>query len=112
MTEPTENLFRTLWTGAGGTTSSSQVNTQGTDIEMVTSYKFLGVHLNNKLDWTDHTAASFKKGQSRLYLLRKLEVYSVSYLFIILFIFKLLLFIIILLSYGCCNKDISPFVGQ
>ena len=35
----------------------TQVNILGTDIEMVTSYKYLGVHLNNKLDWTDHTAA-------------------------------------------------------
>ena len=48
------------------------------DIEMVTSYKYLGVHLNNKLDWTDHTAATYKKGQSRLYLLRKLRSFGVQ----------------------------------
>lgn len=30
----------------------SPVNIRGMDIEMVTSSKFLGVHLNNKLDWT------------------------------------------------------------
>ena len=28
----------------------TQVNIQGTDIEMVTSYKYLCVHINNKLD--------------------------------------------------------------
>ena len=28
----------------------TQVNILGTDIRMVTSYKYLGVHLNNKLD--------------------------------------------------------------
>ena len=45
-----------------------QENIQGTDIEIVTSCKYLGVHLGNKLDWTDHTAATYKTGQSRLYL--------------------------------------------
>ena len=54
------------------------MNIQGTDIEMVTSYKYLGAHLNNKLDWTDHTAATYKKGQSRLYLLRKLRSFGVQ----------------------------------
>ena len=48
-------------------------NIQGMDFEMVTSHKVLGVHLNNKLDWAD-TAATYKKGQSRLHLLRKLRL--------------------------------------
>ena len=39
----------------------TQVNILGTSIEMVTSYMYLGVHLNNKLDWTDHTAGTYKK---------------------------------------------------
>ena len=37
----------------------TQVNILGTDIEMVTFYKYLGVHMNNKLDWTDRTAATY-----------------------------------------------------
>jgi len=45
------------------------MNIQGADIEIVKSSKYLGVHLNNKLDWTDHSAALYKKGQSRLLLL-------------------------------------------
>lgn len=45
----------------------SPVNIRGMDIEMVTSSKFLGVHLNNKVDWTNNTTALYKKGQSRLY---------------------------------------------
>ena len=35
------------------------VNIQGMDIEIVRSYKYLGVPLNNKLDWTDHTHAIY-----------------------------------------------------
>ena len=40
---------------------------------MVTTYKYLGVHLDNKLDWSVNTDALYKKGQSRLFFLRKLR---------------------------------------
>lgn len=43
------------------------VNILGKDIDMVTSYKYLGDHLNNKLDWTDNTTALYKKGQSSIF---------------------------------------------
>ena len=56
----------------------NEVNIQGTDNEMVTSYKYLVVHLNNKLDWTDHTVATYKKGQSRLYLLMRIRSFGVQ----------------------------------
>ncbi|KAI4894837.1 hypothetical protein NFI96_004578 [Prochilodus magdalenae] len=49
------------------------VNIRGMDIERVDSYKYLGVHLNNKLDWSVNTTALHKKGQSRLYLLKRLD---------------------------------------
>ncbi|KAF7711488.1 hypothetical protein HF521_000499, partial [Silurus meridionalis] len=48
------------------------------DIVRVDSYKYLGVHLNNKLDWTDNTEAIYKKGQSRLFLLRRLRSFGVQ----------------------------------
>ncbi|KAI3377736.1 hypothetical protein L3Q82_008883, partial [Scortum barcoo] len=38
-----------------------QLNIQGLDIERVRTYKYLGVHLNNKLDWTDNTDSLYKK---------------------------------------------------
>ena len=40
------------------------ITIRGKDVEVVNSYKFLGVHLNNKLDWSDNTDALFRKGQS------------------------------------------------
>ena len=54
------------------------VTIQGADIELVDSFKYLGVHLNNKLDWTHNTDALYKKGQSRLHLLRRLRSFGVS----------------------------------
>ncbi|KAI3355124.1 hypothetical protein L3Q82_017997 [Scortum barcoo] len=35
--------------------------------------KYLGVHLNDSLDWSDNTNALVKKGNSRLFLLRRLR---------------------------------------
>jgi len=53
------------------------MNIEGMDIEIVPSYKYLGVHLNHKLDRTDHDAALYRKGQSRLDLLRRLRSFGV-----------------------------------
>ncbi|KAK3508627.1 hypothetical protein QTP70_000914 [Hemibagrus guttatus] len=44
--------------------SPPPVNIQGKDIERADSYKYLDVHLNNKLDWTDKTDAIYKKRQT------------------------------------------------
>ncbi|TWW81857.1 hypothetical protein D4764_01G0016720 [Takifugu flavidus] len=49
----------------------------GLDIEIVEEYKYLGVHLNNKLDWTHNTDVLYKKGQSHLHLLRRLRSFGV-----------------------------------
>ena len=49
----------------------------GVDIEVVQTYKYLGVHLDHKLDWAANTEAIYKKGQSRLFFLRKLRSFDV-----------------------------------
>ncbi|KAL0188435.1 hypothetical protein M9458_015534, partial [Cirrhinus mrigala] len=43
------------------------VSIQGSDIEIVNTFKYLGVHLNNKLDWSTNTDALYRKGQIVLY---------------------------------------------
>ncbi len=53
------------------------VNLQGLDIEMVDMYKYLAVHINNKLDWSDNISVLYKKGQSRLQLLMRLINFGV-----------------------------------
>ena len=40
-------------------------------------HKFLWVKLNNKLDWSVNTEALYRKGQSRLFFLRRLRSFNV-----------------------------------
>lgn len=48
------------------------VSIQETDIKKTDSYKYLSVHNNIRLDWSDNNTLLFRKGQSRLYLLRRI----------------------------------------
>lgn len=47
-------------------------------VEVVSSYKYLGVHLDEKLDWKTNSATIFKKAQSRLFFLRKLRSFDLG----------------------------------
>src|SRR4029434_2142808 len=53
------------------------VSIEGVSVEVVTTYKYLGVHMDNKLDWSANVDAIYKKGQSRLYFLRRLRSFNV-----------------------------------
>ncbi|KAG5274935.1 hypothetical protein AALO_G00141800 [Alosa alosa] len=53
------------------------VHIDGVNVEVVSTYKYLGLHLDNKLDWSANTDALYKKGQSRLYFLRRLWSFNV-----------------------------------
>ena len=53
------------------------INIRGNNIEVVSTYKYLGVHLDDKLDWSANTDALYKKGQSRLFFLRRLRSFDV-----------------------------------
>ena len=50
---------------------------QGVPVDSVEEYKYLGVYFNNKLDWTRNTEAVYKKGQSRLFFLRRLRSFNI-----------------------------------
>ena len=47
-------------------------------VEIVPKYKYLGTVFDEKLNWNDNTDAIMKKGQQRLYFLRKLNSFSVD----------------------------------
>ena len=50
---------------------------QGAEVEFVSSHRYLGVQLDNKLDWQIHVGTVCKKGQSRLYFLRRLRSFNI-----------------------------------
>ena len=55
----------------------SSVSILGKEVEIVEEYKYLGVQLDNRLEWKCNTEYIYKKGQSRLYFLRKLRSFNV-----------------------------------
>ena len=86
-----QDCWRSVWTkwlslsctGSQGWTPSwskpplQRVNIRGEDIEVVQSYRYLGVHLDSKLDWSVNTDAVYRKGQSRLFFLRRLRSFDI-----------------------------------
>lgn len=58
--------------------SSSCTSINGQIIQAVTEYKYLGVVLDEKLRWEQHTEMIQKKGQQRLHFLKKLVSFEVD----------------------------------
>ncbi|KAI3367896.1 hypothetical protein L3Q82_026726, partial [Scortum barcoo] len=50
---------------------------EGAEVEAVDSYRYLGLWLDNKLDWTTHTSHLYGKTQNRLYFLRRLRSFNI-----------------------------------
>jgi len=48
-------------------THPKPVGIRGTEVDIVEEYKYLGVHIDNKMDWTKNTKALYKKGQSPVF---------------------------------------------
>lgn len=55
------------------------------EIKQVTSYRYLGIHLDNLLRWGDHVDHLCSRLQQRLYFLRRLRVFGVSQKIMFLF---------------------------
>ncbi|KAI4886690.1 hypothetical protein NFI96_004203 [Prochilodus magdalenae] len=47
------------------------------EVEMVRTYRYLGLHLDERLDWSANTDILYRKGQSRLYFLRRLGSFNI-----------------------------------
>uniref|UniRef100_A0A665T724 Reverse transcriptase domain-containing protein n=1 Tax=Echeneis naucrates TaxID=173247 RepID=A0A665T724_ECHNA len=50
---------------------------RGDEVEVVGNYKYLGVWLDNKLDWSCNSEHLYKRGQCRLYFLRRLRSFNI-----------------------------------
>ena len=59
------------------TNDSQPVVIKGSAVARVSSYKYLGIVLNDKLTWGDHVDTIIKKLNSRLYCLRKMSNFQV-----------------------------------
>ena len=67
-------------TGAGavGTSLGGPVRIRNQDVEIVTSFKYLGTILDKDLSFTENVDFVYKKTQQRLYLLRKLKSFGIK----------------------------------
>ena len=54
------------------------IHIDGTVVERVVSFKFLGVHITDKLNWSTHTDSIVKKAQQCLFKLRRLKKFGLS----------------------------------
>ncbi|KAK1784465.1 hypothetical protein P4O66_000870 [Electrophorus voltai] len=52
------------------------VRINGTTVERVESFRYLGVHISQDLSWSHHTNSLAKKARQRLYHLRRLRDFS------------------------------------
>ena len=50
----------------------------GAVVEQVELFKFLGVHINNKLEWSKHTKTVMKRARQSLFPLRKLKRFGMG----------------------------------
>ena len=56
------------------------------EVEIVSKYKYLGTIFDDNLRWDYNNEEIVKKGQQRLYLLRKLNYFSVNQKILTLFL--------------------------
>ena len=47
-------------------------------VEQVESFKFLGVHITNKLTWSKHTMTVVKRARQNLFSLRRLKRFGMG----------------------------------
>ena len=80
-------------------------------VEIVSSYKYLGVTVDNKLNWNQHVSLLHSKASQRLYFLRKLRSFHIDNTLISLFyksiIESLLTFCIVCWGGNARDQDIE-----
>uniref|UniRef100_A0A4W5KKS1 Reverse transcriptase domain-containing protein n=1 Tax=Hucho hucho TaxID=62062 RepID=A0A4W5KKS1_9TELE len=59
-------------------TEHAPILIDGAVVEQVESFKFLGVHINNKLEWSKHTKTVVKRARQSLFHLRRLKRFGMG----------------------------------
>ena len=75
-TKKTKELIVDFRRTKGGAHTPICIN--GTEVERVASFKFLGVHISEDLSWTLNTSTLIKKAHQRLFFLRRLKKANLS----------------------------------
>ena len=58
---------------------------EGQEVEVVENYKYLGVNINNQLDWHSHASTVISKINQRMHFVRKLNFFKIDKTLISLF---------------------------
>ena len=64
--------YRKRWT------EQAPININRAVVELVESFKFLGVHITNKLSWSKHTKTLMKRAQHHIFPLRRLKRFDMG----------------------------------
>jgi hypothetical protein len=59
-------------------TEHAPILINGAVMEQVESFKFLGVHITNKLEWSNHTKTFVKRARQSLFPPRKLKRFGIG----------------------------------
>ncbi|KAM9560447.1 uncharacterized protein ACWYII_018752 [Salvelinus alpinus] len=59
-------------------TEYTSILIDGAAVEQVESFKFLGVHITNKLTWSKHTMTVVKQARQNLFALRRLKRFGIG----------------------------------
>ena len=49
---------------------------KGQSVDILITYRYLATVIDNKLSWTPHIGACYKKAQKKMYLLQKLQFFK------------------------------------
>ncbi len=87
-------------------TNTDKTSINGLEIEVVTEYKYLGSIIDDKLCFESNTSLLCKKGQQRLYCLRKLAKFNVEKTLLTLF-YRSFVELVVIFSLICWYGSIT-----
>ena len=59
-------------------TEHAPILIDGAALDQVESFKFLGVHITNKLTWSKHTMTVVKQARQTLFAIRRLKIFGMG----------------------------------
>lgn len=79
---------------------------EGICVEVVQTYKNLGLQLDDRLDWSKNTDALYRKSQSQLYFLRRLASFNICQKLLQMF-YQMVIASILFCAVACWGSSIK-----